>query len=108
MTMRLDIDGKSNRTSVLLAAAALLLGSAAAAGAQTTQLASADARWTPWVGCWQASMRDADQALAPSEFDTLMAQLRAIAPAIGRRIADRPAAAAEVVAGPVQAVEAAA
>ena len=67
MTMRLDIDGKSNRTSVLLAAAALLLGSAVAAGAQTTQLASADARWTPWVGCWQASMRDADQTLAPNK-----------------------------------------
>jgi hypothetical protein len=65
--MRLNIDRNSNRTSVLLAAA-LLLGSAIAAGAQQTQLASADARWTPWVGCWQASARDAvTQELAPNK-----------------------------------------
>jgi uncharacterized membrane protein YgcG len=58
---------KSNRTSVVLTAA-LLLGSAVAAGAQNTQLASSDARWTPWVGCWQASSRDAEtQALAPNK-----------------------------------------
>jgi uncharacterized membrane protein YgcG len=58
MTMRLDIDRKSNRTSAVLAAV-LLLGSALAAGAQETQLASNDGRWTPWIGCWQASSRDA-------------------------------------------------
>src|SRR5262252_715764 len=58
MTMRLDMDGKSNRTSAVLAAVALL-GSAVAAGAQETQLASNDARWNPWIGCWQASTRDA-------------------------------------------------
>jgi uncharacterized membrane protein YgcG len=58
MTMRRDIDRKSNRTSAVLAAA-LLLGSALAAGAQDTQLASNDARWAPWIGCWQASGRDA-------------------------------------------------
>src|SRR5690348_4634977 len=65
--MKMRLDGKSNRTSVLLAAATLLLGSAVAAGAQTTRLASADVRWTPWVGCWQASTRDADQTLAPNK-----------------------------------------
>jgi hypothetical protein len=49
-------------------AAALVLGSAAVAGAQSTQLASADARWMPWVGCWQASARDAfSQDLAPNK-----------------------------------------
>jgi len=58
MTMRPDIDRKSNRTSAVLAAV-LLLGSAAAAGAQETQLASNDGRWSPWIGCWQASSRDA-------------------------------------------------
>jgi len=58
MTMRLDIDGKSNCTSAVLAAV-LLLGSALAAGAQETQLASNDARWAPWIGCWQSSSRDA-------------------------------------------------
>jgi len=39
MTMRLDIDRKSNHTSAVLAAV-LLLGSGLAAGAQETQLAS--------------------------------------------------------------------
>jgi uncharacterized membrane protein YgcG len=58
MTMRLNVDRKSNRTSVVLAAVALL-GWAVAAGAQETQLASNDARWSPWIGCWQASTRDA-------------------------------------------------
>jgi hypothetical protein len=67
MTMRLDIDRKSNRTSAVLAAV-LLLGSAVAAGAQETQLASTDTRWTPWVGCWQASSRDAvTMELAPNK-----------------------------------------
>jgi len=64
--MRSEIEKQANRTSLLLAAV-VLLGSAAVAGAQTTQLASADTRWTPWVGCWQPSMRDADQALAPDK-----------------------------------------
>jgi len=67
MTMRLDIDRKSNRTSVVLAAV-LLLGSAVAAGAQETQLASSDARWGPWIGCWQSSTRDAvSLELAPNK-----------------------------------------
>ncbi len=57
MTMRRNIDRRSSRASAMLAAA-LLLGSAVA-GAQETQLASTDGRWTPWVGCWQASSRDA-------------------------------------------------
>jgi len=67
MTMRLDVDRKSNRTSAVLAAV-LLLGSAVAAGAQETQLASNDGRWTPWIGCWQASSRDAlTLELAPNK-----------------------------------------
>ena len=67
MTMRLNIDRNSNRTSAVLAAV-LLLGSAVAAGAQETQLASSDTRWTPWVGCWQASSRDAlTLELAPNK-----------------------------------------
>src|SRR5687767_13315287 len=52
-------NAKSNRSSYVLAAA-LVLGPAVA-GAQETQLASAssDGRWAAWVGCWQASGRDA-------------------------------------------------
>src|SRR6476620_6200454 len=66
MTMRLDIDRKSNCTSAVLAAV-LLLGSALAAGAQETQLASNGARWGPWIGCWQSSSRDAmSTELAPN------------------------------------------
>src|SRR5690348_3810597 len=66
MTMRQFVTPKSSRAMV---AAALLLGSAGLAGAQNTQqLASADGRWTPWVGCWQASMRDVvTQDLAPNK-----------------------------------------
>ena len=41
----------------LLLVAAVSLGSAAAA--QGTQAAT-DSRWTPWVGCWQASGRDVE------------------------------------------------
>ena len=67
MTTRRNVNPKSNRTSHLLAAA-LLLGSAMVAGAQDTQLAAGDARWTAWVGCWQALSRDAEaQGLAPSK-----------------------------------------
>ena len=52
----------------LLAGVTLLLASATLAGAQETQLASNDARWTPWVGCWQASARDAiTQQLSPDK-----------------------------------------
>jgi hypothetical protein len=65
MTTRQYVTPKSSRAMV---AAALLLGSAGLAGAQNTQLASADARWTPWVGCWQASSRDVvTQELAPNK-----------------------------------------
>jgi uncharacterized membrane protein YgcG len=65
--MRSTLDQRSTRASVTLAAAALL-ASAVAAGAQQTQLASTDGRWTPWVGCWQASSRDAvTQELAPNK-----------------------------------------
>ena len=65
--MRSTLDQRSTRASVTLAAAALL-ASAVAAGAQQTQLASTDGRWTPWVGCWQALSRDAvTQELAPNK-----------------------------------------
>ena len=67
MTMGFDIDRKSNGTRAVLAAA-LLVGSALAAGAQDTQLASSDARWGPWIGCWQSSSRDAvSMELAPNK-----------------------------------------
>ena len=67
MTMRLDISGKSKRRSAVLAAV-LLLGPVAAAGAQETRLASNDARWVPWIGCWQSSSRDAvTMELAPNK-----------------------------------------
>jgi len=62
MTTRRYVSSKSARA---LVAAVLLLGSAAAAGAQSTQLAAADARWTPWVGCWQPSAPDAAAVQAP-------------------------------------------
>ena len=66
MTTQLD-RSKSRRASVLLAAT-VLLGSAVAAGAQNTQLASADARWTPWVGCWQPVTGDGQTVqLAPNK-----------------------------------------
>jgi hypothetical protein len=83
MTMRLNIR-KSSTTSAVLAAA-LLLGSAVVAGAQETQLASADARWTPWVGCWQASSRDAlSLELAPNK----AAPVVCIIPAAGNATID--------------------
>ena len=62
MTTQRYVSSKSGRAIV---AAVLLLGSAAAAGAQSTQLAAADARWTPWVGCWQPSAPDAAVVQAP-------------------------------------------
>ena len=67
MTTQLNVASKSSRTSTLLAAA-MLLGSAAVVGAQNTQLASTDTRWTPWVGCWQASTNNPTApALAPDK-----------------------------------------
>jgi len=52
----------------LLAAATMLIASATLVGAQQTQLASNDSRWTPWVGCWQSSARDAiTQQLSPDK-----------------------------------------
>lgn len=62
MTTQRYLSSKSGRTIV---AAAVLLGSAVAAGAQSTQLAATDARWTPWVGCWQPSAPDAAAVQAP-------------------------------------------
>ena len=65
MTTRWSVS-KSKRAASLVAAG-LVLGSAAA-GAQEAQTASTDARWTAWVGCWQASSRDAEsQNLAPNK-----------------------------------------
>jgi hypothetical protein len=65
--MRSNLDQRSTRASIGLVAA-LLVASAVSAGAQQTQLASADGRWTPWVGCWQASSRDAlTQEVAPNK-----------------------------------------
>lgn len=67
MTTQLNVASKSRRTSTLLAAA-MLLGSAAVVGAQNTQLASTDTRWTPWVGCWQASTNNlTEPAPAPNK-----------------------------------------
>ena len=66
MSTQLVIAPKLSRSSVVLAAA-LMLGSAAAAGAQNTQLASTDTRWTPWVGCWQAVAREGEITLAPNK-----------------------------------------
>ena len=43
----------------LLLAVAVSLASAVTAAAQGTQGAT-DSRWTPWVGCWQASGRDVE------------------------------------------------
>jgi hypothetical protein len=61
------VGSKSRRASALLVAVALL-GSAVAAGAQNTQLASGDARWTPWVGCWQPVTSDGQTVqLAPNK-----------------------------------------
>ena len=55
MTTRMHARGTGRRTSLL--AAAFMLGTAATAVAQETR-ATTDARWAPWVGCWQASGRD--------------------------------------------------
>ena len=46
--------GATTRTGALIGA--LFLASAGTAAAQGT--AAADARWAPWIGCWQASSRD--------------------------------------------------
>ena len=84
MTMRLNIDRKSSRPSAVLVAA-LLLGSAVVVGAQDTRVASADARWAPWVGCWQASSRDAlSLELAPNK----AAPVVCIMPAAGNATID--------------------
>lgn len=56
MTMHTDVGGTMRRTSAVLGAV-LSLGLATTAAAQDTQ-AAGDTRWTPWVGCWQASARD--------------------------------------------------
>ena len=69
----------------LIAAATMLLASATLVGAQQTQLASNDARWTPWVGCWQASARDAiTQQLSPDKAMPVVC----IAPAEGAGMID--------------------
>lgn len=62
MRTTMYIDQRTGRKGIRLAAA-LFVGSAALAGAQERPLAASDARWAPWVGCWQAS--DADLDLSP-------------------------------------------
>jgi hypothetical protein len=80
--MRSNVNRKAKMTAALVAA--LLLGSSLA-GAQRTQLASADGRWTPWVGCWQASSRDAlSLELAPNK----AAPVVCIVPAAGNATVD--------------------
>src|SRR5215207_4502577 len=84
MRTQLNVAPKSSRTGVLLAAA-VVLGSAVAAGAQNTQLASTDGRWAPWVGCWQASLSDADaQTLAPNKALPVVC----VVPAVGTQSVD--------------------
>ena len=82
MTTRQYLSSKSSRSVV---AAALLIGSATLAGAQNTQVAAADARWAPWVGCWQPSSLDPiTQTLAPNK----SAPIVCIAPAAGNAMVD--------------------
>ena len=82
MRTRQYLGSKSGRT---LAVAALVLGSATLAGAQNTQIAAADARWAPWVGCWQPSSLDPiTQNLAPNK----SAPIVCIAPAAGNATVD--------------------
>jgi hypothetical protein len=82
MTTRQYLSSKSSRS---LVAAALLIGSATLAGAQNTQVAAADARWAPWVGCWQPSSLDPiTQNLAPNK----SAPIVCIAPAAGNAVVD--------------------
>jgi uncharacterized membrane protein YgcG len=81
MTMRQYVTRTSGRT---ILAAAVLLGSAVAAGAQSTQVAAADGRWTPWVGCWQPSARDAVAELAPDK----PAPIVCVVPASGNATVD--------------------
>jgi hypothetical protein len=58
MTTRTHVVGTVKRTSAVLGTV-LSLGLATTAAAQETQ-ATGDPRWTPWVGCWQASGRDVE------------------------------------------------
>src|SRR5687768_1475927 len=82
MTTRQYLSSKSSRS---LVAAALMVGSATLAGAQNTQVAAADARWAPWVGCWQPSAMDPiTQNLAPNK----SAPIVCIAPAAGNAMVD--------------------
>jgi len=55
------------------------------AGAQNTQLASTDTRWTPWVGCWQASTNNPTEP-APAPNKTL--PVVCIVPAAGTKSVD--------------------
>jgi len=55
MTTRRYVLGMAKRAGALLCAA-LILASAETAVAQATP--QTDGRWSPWIGCWQASSRD--------------------------------------------------
>ena len=82
MTTRQYLSSKSSRALVV---AALVIGSATLAGAQNTQVAAADARWAPWVGCWQPSALDPiTQNLTPNK----SAPIVCLAPAGGNAMVD--------------------
>ena len=79
MTTHTHVSGTMKRTSAALGAA-LSLGLATTAGAQSAQVG--DSRWTPWVGCWQASARDLESmAVSPGSQTPL--PVVCIAPAAG-------------------------
>ncbi|HEX6048613.1 MAG TPA: hypothetical protein VFZ21_05070 [Gemmatimonadaceae bacterium] len=74
------------RTSAVLGVVLSLGLATTAATAQDTQ-ATSDARWTPWVGCWQASARDvASMGVSPGSTTPL--PVVCIAPAPGAAAID--------------------
>jgi uncharacterized membrane protein YgcG len=85
MTTRTYVSGAAKRTSAVVGAA-LALGLATTAAAQESS-ASGDARWTPWVGCWQASARDLE-AMAVSPGSQTPLPVVCIAPAAGAAAID--------------------
>jgi uncharacterized membrane protein YgcG len=84
MRTTMNIDQRWNRTSALLAAA-LFAGSAAIAGAQERTPNAAASQWAPWVGCWQASGRDA-QTLELSPGSQTPAPIVCVVPATGNAV----------------------
>src|SRR4051794_27082053 len=84
MTTQMNVASRSRRTSALLTAAVMVV-SAATLGAQNTQLASTDTRWTPWVGCWQAST---NEPTAPAPAPNKALAVVCIVPAAGTQSVD--------------------